>query len=89
MQPGEQPTCCTAGCATQLCRPEFLRLSPLRTALLSSPAVVTGVQIHNWAYDFEDASPNMEFVAPTSAYVVVDGVKTHLDLSAIPVSHAA
>ncbi|EFN53712.1 hypothetical protein CHLNCDRAFT_8957, partial [Chlorella variabilis] len=48
-------------------------------------AVVTGVQIHNWANDFEDASPNMEFVAPTSAYVVVDGVKTHLDLTAMPV----
>ena len=43
------------------------------------------MQIHNWANDFEDASPNMEFVAPTSAYVVVDGVKTHLDLTAMPV----
>ncbi|KAL4439983.1 hypothetical protein ABPG75_002984 [Micractinium tetrahymenae] len=47
-------------------------------------AVITGVQIHNWAHNFEDDSPNMEFVAPTSAYVVVNGVKTHLDLSAVP-----
>ncbi|KAL4856957.1 hypothetical protein ACK3TF_002657 [Chlorella vulgaris] len=47
-------------------------------------AVITGVQIHNWAKDFEDASPNMEFVAPTSAYVVVNGVKTHIDLTAMP-----
>jgi hypothetical protein len=29
-------------------------------------AVVTGVQIHNWGTSFEDDSPNMEFVAPTS-----------------------
>nr|AXF42662.1 low-CO2 inducible protein LCI1850 [Chlorella sp. ArM0029B] len=49
-------------------------------------AVVTGVQIHNWAFNFEDDSPSVEFVAPTSAYVVVDGVKTHLNLLAMPVS---
>ncbi|KAL4426266.1 hypothetical protein ABPG77_009881 [Micractinium sp. CCAP 211/92] len=47
-------------------------------------AVITGVQIHNWAYDFEDESPNLEFVAPTSAYVVVNGQKTHIDLAAMP-----
>nr|AXF41559.1 LCI520 protein [Chlorella sp. ArM0029B] len=47
-------------------------------------AVITGVQVHNWANDFEDDSPNMEFVAPTSAYVVVDGVKTHIELAAMP-----
>jgi len=47
-------------------------------------AVITGVQVHNWAYDFEDDSPNLEFVAPTSAYVVVNGVKTHIDLAAMP-----
>ncbi len=49
-------------------------------------AVITGVQIHNWSTDFEDDSPNMEFVAPTSAYVVVNGQKTHIDLAALPVS---
>ena len=42
------------------------------------------MQIHNWANDFEDDSPNLEFVAPTAAYVVVNGVKTHVDLSAVP-----
>ncbi|PRW33647.1 low-CO2 inducible [Chlorella sorokiniana] len=47
-------------------------------------AVITGVQIHNWANNFEDDSPNLEFVAPTAAYVVVNGVKTHVDLSAVP-----
>ena len=46
--------------------------------------MITGVQIHNWAYDFEDDSPNLEFVAPTSAYVVVNGQKTHIDLAAMP-----
>ena len=48
-------------------------------------AVITGVQIHNWANDFEDDSPNMEMVYPTSAYAVVDGIKTHLDLTVMPV----
>ena len=48
--------------------------------------MITGVQIHNWANNFEDDSPNLEFVAPTAAYVVVNGVKTHVDLSAVPVS---
>ena len=47
--------------------------------------MITGVQIHNWANSFEDDSPNLEFVAPTAAYVVVNGVKTHVDLSAVPV----
>lgn len=49
-------------------------------------AVVTGVQIHNWGPDFDDASPNLEFVAPCSTYVVVDGKRTHLNLQSIPVS---
>lgn len=48
-------------------------------------AVITGVQIHNWAVNLD--SPNsysMEFVAPSSCYCVVNGVATHLDLSQIP-----
>ena len=49
------------------------------------PAVITGVQIHNWGVNFEDNAPNMEFVAPTAAYVVVNGQKTNLDLSSLPV----
>ena len=48
-------------------------------------AVVTGVQIHNWGAEFDDSSPNLEFVAPASVYVVVGGERTYLDLSSIPV----
>jgi hypothetical protein len=48
-------------------------------------AVVTGVQIHNWARNLDDPnSYSMEFVAPASVYAVVNGVATHLDLSQIP-----
>lgn len=49
-------------------------------------AVVTGVQIHNWGAEFDDSSPNLEFVAPASVYVVVNGERTYLDLQTIPVS---
>ncbi len=48
-------------------------------------AVVTGVQIHNWGAEYDDSSPNLEFVAPASVYVVVGGERTYLDLSSIPV----
>jgi len=48
-------------------------------------AVITGVQIHNWAVNLDDPnSYSMEFVAPSSCYCVVNGVATHLDLSQIP-----
>ncbi|PRW45249.1 low-CO2 inducible [Chlorella sorokiniana] len=47
-------------------------------------AVVTGVQIHNWGAKFDDNSPNLEYVAPTSVYVVVNGEKTYLDLHSMP-----
>lgn len=48
-------------------------------------AVVTGVQIHNWALNLDDPnSYSMEFVAPASVYAVVNGVATHLDLGQIP-----
>eukprot|EP00879_Flechtneria_rotunda_P012162 GHRR01012702.1.p1 GENE.GHRR01012702.1~~GHRR01012702.1.p1 ORF type:complete len:171 (+),score=76.08 GHRR01012702.1:687-1199(+) len=48
-------------------------------------AVVTGVQVHNWARNLDDpTSYSMEFVAPASVYAVVNGVATHLDLSQIP-----
>ena len=46
---------------------------------------MTGVQIHNWGAKFDDDSPNLEFVAPTSVYVVVNGEKTYLDLNSMPV----
>lgn len=48
-------------------------------------AVVTGVQIHNWASDLEDVRiPSMEFVAPARAYVVVNGEKIDIDLQQVP-----
>jgi len=48
-------------------------------------AVVTGVQIHNWASDLDDVRiPSMEFVAPARAYVVVNGEKIDLDLQQVP-----
>lgn len=46
--------------------------------------VVTGVQVHNWASDLEDARiPSLEFVAPARAYVVVNGEKIDLDLQQV------
>jgi hypothetical protein len=47
-------------------------------------AVVTGVQIHNWGKSFDDESPNLEFVWPSSIYVVNNGNRTDLDLNTIP-----
>jgi hypothetical protein len=47
-------------------------------------AVVTGVQIHNWASDLDDPRiPSMEFVAPARAYVVINGEKIDLDLQQV------
>ncbi len=34
------------------------------------------MQIHNYGLSFDDASPNLEYVAPCSVYVVVDGERT-------------
>jgi len=47
-------------------------------------AVITGVQIHNWATDLDSKVPSLEFVAPTKVYVVINGVKMNLDLSRVP-----
>jgi hypothetical protein len=48
-------------------------------------AVVTGVQIHNWASNLDDERiPSMEFVAPARAYVVVNGEKIDIDLQQVP-----
>jgi hypothetical protein len=47
-------------------------------------AVVTGVQVHNWASDLDDVRvPSMEFVAPARAYVVINGEKIDLDLQQV------
>lgn len=42
--------------------------------------VISGVQIHSWGQDFEDASPNMEFICPLKTYAVVDGERTDFDV---------
>jgi hypothetical protein len=48
-------------------------------------AVVTGVQIHNWASDLDDTKiPSMEFIAPARAYVVVNQEKIDIDLQQVP-----
>ncbi len=49
-------------------------------------AVITGIQVHNWAAELTSGAPSLEFVVPTKAYVVVNGEKVDLDLSKIPVS---
>jgi hypothetical protein len=46
--------------------------------------VVSGVQIHSWGQSFDDATPNLEFVAPSTVYCVVAGERTYLDLFSIP-----
>ena len=48
-------------------------------------AVVTGVQIHNYGTEFDNAEPNLEYIWPTGIYVVVNGEKTYIDLDSIPV----
>lgn len=50
-------------------------------------AVITGIQIHNWANNFDDDEPNLEFVYPCTFDVVVDGKKTSLDLMSVSVSN--
>lgn len=47
-------------------------------------AVVTGVQVHNYGTEFDNAEPNLEFIAPTNIYVVVNGEKTYIDIESIP-----
>ncbi len=49
-------------------------------------AVITGVQIHNWATELtpEAGVPSLEFVAVAQCYVVVDGVKKFIDLRKVP-----
>lgn len=52
-------------------------------------AVFTGVQIHNWANDLDNAnSESFEFVWPTKAYAVVNGERKEIDLAKITPSDA-
>lgn len=46
-------------------------------------AVITGVQIHSWPNP-ETGAPALEFVAPASGYVVVNGVRRELELERAP-----
>jgi hypothetical protein len=48
-------------------------------------AVITGIQIHNWAVEYDSEEPNLEWVEPRCVYVVVDGQKQALDLSQVSV----
>lgn len=45
-------------------------------------AVITGVQIHNWGNDGTGA-PTLEFIAPTTGYVVIDGERVDLNLQKV------
>lgn len=47
-------------------------------------AVISGIQIHSWGEKFDDAAPNLEYIAPCSVYCVVAGERTYLDLFTIP-----
>jgi hypothetical protein len=47
------------------------------------------LQIHNWASDLTKGLPSLEFVAPTKAYVVVNGTKVDLDMSKVPVRNGS
>ena len=45
-------------------------------------AVITGCQVHSWPKD--PSSPAIEYVMPTSGYVVMNGVKSNIDLAKVP-----
>jgi len=48
------------------------------------PRTLSLPQIHNWAADLQDKStPSLEFVSVGKSYVVVNGVKTFLDVSMV------
>ena len=42
------------------------------------------MQIHSWGKELDDDSPNLEYVQPCTAYTVVNGRKTDIDLKSIP-----
>ena len=43
------------------------------------------MQIHNWASNLDDPTiPSIEFVGVGKSYVVVNGVKTYLDVHQVP-----
>ena len=48
-------------------------------------AVVTGVEIHNWAPELGSGVPSLEFVAPAKVYTCVNGEYNYIDIMDIPV----
>lgn len=52
--------------------------------LSSNSWPAAGVQIHSWGEDYEDATPNLEYVQPCSVYAVVNGQRQQLDLTSVP-----
>lgn len=42
------------------------------------------LQIHSWGQSFDNQSPNLEFIAPSTVYTVIAGERTYLNLSSIP-----
>ena len=59
-------------------------LSPILTKFPLRPLCFCH-QVHNWATELSGGAPSLEFVAPTKIYVVVNGVKVHLELGKVPV----
>jgi hypothetical protein len=43
-------------------------------------AVITGIQIHSYGHSADVWHPNMEYVCPTSMYVVTGGQRIDIDL---------
>eukprot|EP00191_Tetraselmis_sp_GSL018_P001405 CAMPEP_0177599050 /NCGR_PEP_ID=MMETSP0419_2-20121207/12751_1 /TAXON_ID=582737 /ORGANISM="Tetraselmis sp., Strain GSL018" /LENGTH=727 /DNA_ID=CAMNT_0019091687 /DNA_START=111 /DNA_END=2294 /DNA_ORIENTATION=+ len=46
--------------------------------------IVTGVQVHNWATEFDNEEPNLEFAAPTRVSVVINGQRSEIELPNVP-----
>mmetsp|Transcript_22805 Transcript_22805/g.54572 ORF Transcript_22805/g.54572 Transcript_22805/m.54572 type:complete len:407 (-) Transcript_22805:175-1395(-) len=47
-------------------------------------AIITGVQIHNTGMEFDNDEPNLEFIAPNTVSVIINGERVDLDLSYLP-----
>lgn len=60
------------------------RHSLLCCAATISECVQLCLQIHSWGQSFDNQTPNLEFIAPSTVYTVVAGEKTYLNLSSIP-----
>lgn len=58
--------------------------SPLLRCYLLSMRFHCALQIHSWGQSFDNQTPNLEFIAPSTVYTVVAGEKTYLNLSSIP-----